>query len=143
MKYGSQIKALFLLEHLRNILNKSSHHLTTTSTDDVFNYPKLKLNYYLNGKKQTDTQYRKETVNENLVLFRRGSITYPKSLSDISKTYPKVDQDFRKNWVFFSDMKTCRTICLYVRNTIIIILTFSSQGFGYRFGYTEGFSDLL
>ncbi len=38
---------------------------------------------------------------------------YPKSPSDIQKTYPK---DCRKNFSF-SDIKTCSDICLYVGNT--------------------------
>ncbi len=54
----------------------------------------------------------------------RGIITYPKGLSDIRKTCPKVVSDFRT----FKDIKIYRATCLYVRN----VSDFLSQFLGYH-----------
>ena len=51
---------------------------------------------------------------------------------------PKAVSDFRKD---LSDIKICRAICLYVRNTKCF--GFRISHFLYRFGYPKRFSDLL
>ncbi len=68
-----------------------------------------------------------------LFHLRRDLITCPKSLLDIRKLF-RISEKY-----FFSDTKTCRAMCLYVRNTKCFEFLKPMS----HFRYPESFSDLL